>query len=162
MLGLPLELVHRWWRIMLIYLTGVLAGSLTVAVADPYVYLAGASGGVYALIAAHLANVIFNWREMEFPALRLIGFLLVTGVDTGVAVYYRHTGQDNLVSYTAHIAGAVVGLLLGIVLLRNLSYQTWERALWWCSLLIFLGLFLGTIVWNAIEIFVNGDIQSFI
>ena len=33
MLGLPLELVHRWWRIMLIYLTGVLAGSLTVAVA---------------------------------------------------------------------------------------------------------------------------------
>ena len=75
---------------MLIYLTGVLAGSLTVAVADPYVYLAGASGGVYALIAAHLANVIFNWREMEFPALRLLGFLLVTGVDTGVAVYYRY------------------------------------------------------------------------
>ena len=33
MLGLPLEMVHRWWRIMLIYLTGVLAGSLTVAVA---------------------------------------------------------------------------------------------------------------------------------
>ena len=162
MLGLPLELVHRWWRIMLIYLTGVLAGSLTVAVADPHVYLAGASGGVYALIAAHLANVIFNWREMEFPALRLIGFLLVTGVDTGVAVYYRYTGQDNLVSYTAHIAGGVVGLLLGVVLLRNLSYETWERALWWCSLLIFLGLFLGTIVWNAIEIFVNGEFQSFI
>ena len=67
----------------------MLAGSLTVALADPHVYLAGASGGVYALIAAHLANVIFNWREMEFPALRLIGFLLVTGVDTGVAVYHR-------------------------------------------------------------------------
>ena len=33
MLGLPLEMVHRWWRIMLIHLTGVLAGSLTVAVA---------------------------------------------------------------------------------------------------------------------------------
>ena len=89
MLGLPLEMVHRWWRIMLIYLTGVLAGSLTVAVADPHVYLAGASGGVYALIAAHLANVIFNWSEMEYPALRLITFLLVTGVDTGFAVYYR-------------------------------------------------------------------------
>ena len=68
----------------------MLAGSLTVALADPHVYLAGASGGVYALIAAHLANVIFNWREMEFPALRLIGFLIVTGVDTGVAVYYRY------------------------------------------------------------------------
>ena len=88
-LGLPLEMVHRWWRIMLIYLTGVMAGSLTVAVADPSVYLAGASGGVYALITAHLANVIFNWQEMEFPAVRLLGFILIAGVDTGVAVYYR-------------------------------------------------------------------------
>ena len=74
----------------------------------------------------------------------------------------RYTGQDNLVSYTAHIAGGVAGLLLGVVLLRNLSYHTWERAVWWCSLLVFLGLFLGAIVWNAIEIFLNGDIQSFV
>ena len=74
---------------MLIYLTGVMAGSLTVAVADPTVFLAGASGGVYALITAHLANVIFNWQEMEFPAVRLLGFILIAGVDTGVAVYYR-------------------------------------------------------------------------
>ena len=72
---------------------------------------------------------------------------------------FRYVGETVLVSYTAHIAGAVVGLFLGIVLLRNLSYKTWEKATWWCSLLIFLGLFLGAIVWNAIEIFVNGDIN---
>ena len=71
----------------------------------------------------------------------------------------RYVGETVLVSYTAHIAGAVVGLFLGIVLLRNLSYKTWEKATWWCSLLIFLGLFLGAIVWNAIDIFVNGDIN---
>ena len=157
MLGLPLEMVHRWWRIMLIYLTGVMAGSLTVAIADPHVYLAGASGCVYALIAAHLANVIFNWREMDYPGLRLIGIILVAGVDTGVAVYYRYVGGAPQVSYTAHIAGGVVGLLLGVVLLRNLSYKTWEKAIWWLSLLIFLGLFLGAIVWNAIEIFMTED-----
>ena len=86
----------------------------------------------------------------------------MTGVDTGFAVYYRYTGQEDLVSYTAHVAGGVVGLLLGVVMLRNLSHHTWERAVWWCSLLVFLGLFLGAIVWNAIEIFVNGDIQNFI
>ena len=48
-------------------MSGVAAGSLATSVTDPDVYLAGASGGVYALIAAHLANVIFNWGEMEFP-----------------------------------------------------------------------------------------------
>ena len=70
MLGTPLEMVHRWWRILLIYLSGVLAGSLAVSITDPTVYLAGASGGVYALITAHLANVVANWSEMEFAPLR--------------------------------------------------------------------------------------------
>jgi len=153
LLGVPLEMVHRWWRIGLIYLTGVVAGSLTVAIADPHTYIAGASGGVYALITAHLANVIFNWSEMEFPALRLLSFMTIAGVDTGVAVYYRYVGQHLKVSYTAHIAGAVVGLLLGIVILRNLRSYAWERALWWCCLLVFLGMFIAAIVWNAVEIF---------
>ena len=44
-------------------------------------------------------------------------------------------------------------MLLGIVILRNLRSYTWERALWWCCLLVFLGLFIAAIVWNAVEIF---------
>lgn len=57
-LGIPLELVHKGWRIGLVYLAGVLAGSLGASISDPNSYLAGASGGVYALISAHLANVV--------------------------------------------------------------------------------------------------------
>ena len=113
LLGVPLELVHRWWRIALIYLTGVVAGSLTVAIADPHTFIAGASGGVYALITAHLANVIFNWSEMEFPALRLLSFIIIAGVDTGVAVYHRHVGRDlkvililDNIKYTLHFRSA--------------------------------------------------------
>ena len=106
LLGIPLEMVHRWWRILLIYLIGGVAGSLVTSISDPEVYLAGASGGVYAIIAAHLANVIFNWSEMEFPALRLTAFLLLAGIDTGIAVYYRYTEVDTQVGYAAHAAGA--------------------------------------------------------
>lgn len=51
-------MVHRGWRVVLIYLSGVLAGSLATSVTDPSVYLAGASGGVYALITAHVATII--------------------------------------------------------------------------------------------------------
>ena len=84
-LGLPLELVHKYWRIgkyigfslyqltllshtllikyfnysiAIVYLLGVIAGSLGTSVTDPNVFLAGASGGVYALIAAHLATIV--------------------------------------------------------------------------------------------------------
>lgn len=58
LLGIPLEMVHRGWRVLLIYLSGVLAGSLATSITDPSVYLAGASGGVYALITAHVATII--------------------------------------------------------------------------------------------------------
>ena len=47
---------------MLVYIFGVLAGSLTTSIFRPTVYLSGASGGVYALITAHLGTVIMNFR----------------------------------------------------------------------------------------------------
>ncbi|CAG2054774.1 unnamed protein product [Timema podura] len=58
MLGIPLEMVHGWWRVVLVYLAGVVAGSLGTSISDPRVFLAGASGGVYALITAHVASII--------------------------------------------------------------------------------------------------------
>ncbi len=35
-----------------------MAGSLGASISDPLSYLAGASGGVYALISAHLASIV--------------------------------------------------------------------------------------------------------
>jgi rhomboid-related protein 1/2/3 len=70
MLGIPLEMVHGWWRVLFVYLAGVVAGSLGTSVSDPTVYLAGASGGVYAIIAAHLASIcmvgIVGWYGFHY------------------------------------------------------------------------------------------------
>jgi rhomboid-related protein 1/2/3 len=57
-LGILLEMVHKWWRVLIVYCAGVIAGSLATSISDPKVFLAGASGGVYALITAHMATVI--------------------------------------------------------------------------------------------------------
>jgi len=57
-LGILLELVHKGPRVLCIYLSGVIAGSLATSVVDPNTFLAGASGGVYALILAHMSTVI--------------------------------------------------------------------------------------------------------
>lgn len=57
-LGIALELVHHWWRVALVYLAGVLAGSMGTSLTSPRIFLAGASGGVYALITAHIATII--------------------------------------------------------------------------------------------------------
>jgi len=58
LLGVPLEMVHRWWRVLIIYFAGVLAGSLGTSITDPFTRLAGASGGVYAILLAHIATII--------------------------------------------------------------------------------------------------------
>lgn len=58
LLGVPLEMVHGWWRVLTVYISGVVAGSLSTSITDPKVYLAGASGGVYAIITAHVASII--------------------------------------------------------------------------------------------------------
>jgi rhomboid-related protein 1/2/3 len=44
-------------RVLVVYMSGVLAGSLGTSLSDPNTFIAGASGGVYALIAAHLVNI---------------------------------------------------------------------------------------------------------
>ena len=130
MLGVPLEMVHRWWRILLIYISGVVAGSLAVSITDPSVYLAGASGGVYALITAHLANVIFNWDQMEFAWLRLLTFIIIAGVDIGVAVYYRYVGTYTKVKQRLiqHLCSSCSPLFLGELCCAYRRSSCWSSA----------------------------------
>lgn len=53
------------------------------------------------------------------------------------------------VGYVAHLAGAVAGLLVGINVLRNLEVRSWERVIWWASIILYLGLMISAIVWNV-------------
>ncbi|VDP03465.1 unnamed protein product [Heligmosomoides polygyrus] len=138
LLGIPLELVHQW-RVIAVYLAGVLSGSLLVSAVDPHVYLAGASGGVYALLAAHLAELIMNWSEMEFNWVRAIVLVILIGSDTGVSVYQRYfVDRVDRISYVSHIGGFVAGVLLGVVVLRNFRRHKWENRVWWTALVTYV------------------------
>ncbi|GLG99130.1 hypothetical protein R5R35_012168 [Gryllus longicercus] len=151
LLGTPLEMVHRWWRVLIIYFAGVLAGSLGTSISDPKVYLAGASGGVYALITAHVSSIVMNWSEMRFALLQLVVFFILTASDIGTAIYNRYIledGQRDRIGYAAHLAGALAGLLVGINVLRNLQVKRWEKVMWWISLITYCALMLAAIIWN--------------
>ncbi|EFA08482.1 rhomboid-related protein 2 [Tribolium castaneum] len=149
LLGTPLEMVHRWWRVLLIYFAGVLAGSLATSIADPTVRLAGASGGVYSLITAHIATIIMNWREMSFPIVQLFIFLIIMASDIGTAIYNRYfLEMDEHIGYMAHFAGAIAGLLVGLNVLRNLEVTTVERVIWWLSIVTYCLLMAIAIIWN--------------
>ena len=48
---------------VIVYGAGVFLGSVGGSLPNPTYYLAGASAGVYSLIAAHLATLLMNWKE---------------------------------------------------------------------------------------------------
>ena len=48
---------------LIVYSCGVVSGSLATSVFDQTVFLVGASGGAYALVAAHIATLVINWND---------------------------------------------------------------------------------------------------
>ncbi|XP_033878422.2 rhomboid-related protein 2-like isoform X2 [Acipenser ruthenus] len=91
LLGIQLELVHKGLRVGLVYIAGVIAGSLASSIFDPLIALVGASGGVYALIGGYFMNVIVNFDKMIplFGVFRLLSIVAIVGTDVGFALYRR-------------------------------------------------------------------------
>jgi len=119
----------------------------------PTVFLSGASGGVYALITAHLGTVVMNYREMTCPWCRALVVLTVALTDVAVFLYENYFSSadstGNPVSYPAHVSGAATGLLVGISALKNLRWEPHERYIWAASTLTFCVLMLTAVAWNV-------------
>nr|KAG5714618.1 hypothetical protein BaRGS_000106 [Batillaria attramentaria] len=148
--GIPLEMVHGSFRIFIVYMAGVLAGSLGTSVFDMNAFLVGASGGVYALLAAHLANILLNYSQMELGVLKLAAVLIIASADVGFAIWDRYTYKELSppVGYTAHLMGALAGLTIGLVVLKNFEQKLHEQYVWWIALAVYLGCVVFAIFWN--------------
>ncbi|XP_037906975.1 protein rhomboid isoform X3 [Hermetia illucens] len=154
LVGLPLEMVHGSSRIACVYFAGVLAGSLGTSVFDPEVCLVGASGGVYALLAAHLANVMLNYNSMRYGIFRLAAILIVASCDVGFAIYARYAAESTLspsVSYVAHLTGALAGLTIGLLVLKNFEQKLHEQLLWWIALGVYVGCTIFALAFNMMN-----------
>ncbi|KAM9057432.1 rhomboid-related protein 1 isoform 4-T4 [Megaptera novaeangliae] len=154
MIGVPLEMVHGLLRISLLYLAGVLAGSLTVSITDMRAPVVGGSGGVYALCSAHLANVVMNWAGMRCPykLLRMVLALVCMSSEVGRAVWLRFSpplpASGPQPSFMAHLAGAVVGVSMGLTILRSYEARLRDQCGWWVVLLAYGTFLLFAIFWN--------------
>ena len=69
-------------------------------------------------------------------------------VDTGLAIYRRHVESDDTTGYIAHLLGAVAGLAIGIIVLRNRKVESWEVWLKWICVVGFLLATLASVLWN--------------
>ncbi|TSL82520.1 Rhomboid-related protein 1 [Bagarius yarrelli] len=154
MIGVPLEMVHGILRISLLYMAGVVAGSLTVSITDMRAPVVGGSGGVYALCSAHLANVVMNWAGMKCPykLLRMILALVCMSSEVGRAVWLRFSpplpSSGPQPSFMAHLSGAIVGISMGLLILRSYEESLHKQCSWWVLIFSFITFLLFAIFWN--------------
>ncbi|XP_069511077.1 rhomboid-related protein 3 isoform X2 [Ambystoma mexicanum] len=155
LVGVPLEMVHGALRTGIIYMAGVLAGSLAVSVADMTAPVVGSSGGVYALVSAHLANIVMNWSGMkcQFKLLRMAIALICMSFEFGRAVWLRFHPSVYppcpYPSFVAHLGGVLVGITLGVVILRNYEQRLQDQSLWWILSTSYMCFILFAIFWNV-------------
>ncbi|XP_030395052.1 rhomboid-related protein 2 isoform X1 [Gopherus evgoodei] len=151
-LGIPLEMVHKGHRVSLVYLAGVIGGSLASSVCDPLQALVGASGGVYALIGGYFMNVLVNFREMIplFGVFRLLLAGIIVGTDMGFALYRRFIAPVNgpQVSFVAHIAGGLAGMSIGYVIFSCFDENFIKDPRFWISIVAYLVFLVFAVFFN--------------
>ncbi|XP_037947514.1 protein rhomboid-like [Teleopsis dalmanni] len=153
--GVPLELVHGSLRVAVIYLAGVFAGSLGTSVVDSEVYLVGASGGVYALLAAQLASILLNFEQMRYGILQLMSVIIFVSCDLGFAFYTKYFSTEirglPAVSYIAHLTGSLAGFTVALLILKNFESKTQSKVIWWIALSSYLTFTIFAIVFNLLN-----------
>jgi rhomboid-related protein 1/2/3 len=72
-------------------------------------------------------------------------------VDVGFAVYDRYSNEGNLhpVSFVAHVTGALAGLTIGLVVLKNFEQKLREQMIWWLALGIYMSCLLFAVLYNV-------------
>jgi len=126
MLGIPLEGMHGWWRLALMFNVGVFGGACCYMWADAHTAVVGCSGGCYALIGIHIADIIMNWHQKKFrlPTVFMIFTLVAIDVLT-----YAFSTDDGSKSHAAHVGGAIAGLIIGVLVCKNETVKTYERVI---------------------------------
>ena len=73
----------------------------------------------------------FQATSPTFGKIVRLGRIFVVGsivcVDAVTGLVSHLQGKDNSTSYTAHLSGVGMGLLVGLVILKNRRVQFWEQ-----------------------------------
>uniref|UniRef100_A0A1B0CGS4 Rhomboid-like protein n=2 Tax=Lutzomyia longipalpis TaxID=7200 RepID=A0A1B0CGS4_LUTLO len=103
-LGIPLEYEQGHWRVFVVYFGGAVAGALGTSVFEPSILLIGASADIYSILMSHIPHTVINFKNIRYRFYRIILHLPKIGI-------------------SAHILGALSGLVLGTALFQSATQR---------------------------------------
>lgn len=137
MLGIPLEGMQGPIRMFLMFNIGVFGGACCFFVNNPFDTVVGMSGGCYSLIGMHFADLVMNWNQKKFRMPTLVFITLLAGAD--ISSYMMTMSSENA-SHSAHMGGAIAGLIIGVMIGENKKVMFHERVIQVILTLVGIGL----------------------
>lgn len=81
------------------------------------------------------------------------GFSFSASCEVGYAIYSRYAAEstDPPVSYVAHLTGALAGLTIGLLVLKNFEQRLHEQLLWWVALGVYAACTIFAVLFNVMN-----------
>lgn len=89
--------------------------------------------------------------EFILKVLIQILFLFAASADVGFAIYDRYASEQigPPVSYVAHLTGALAGLTIGLLVLKNFEQKLHEQLMWWVALGVYAACTIFAVLFNV-------------
>lgn len=124
--GWRLEREQRWWRLVLLWCGGVIAGALGAGVLQPHVPVVGSSAAVYALLTAHLPNVCLRFGHIPLWWFRPLSVVVLSASEGYCALLpsvpppqsaaaAARAPPSTHIAWSAHVLGAAAGIPLAFI-----------------------------------------------
>lgn len=84
----------------------------------------------------------------------IFSHLFSASCDVGFAIYSRYAVESTAapsVSYVAHLTGALAGLTIGLLVLKNFEQKLHEQLLWWIALGVYAACTIFAVVYNLLN-----------
>jgi len=118
LLGTSLEGHEGTLRMAVIFNLGVMGGAFFYYVFEGHSGVVGASGGVYALVGVHFADLVLNWRVRHFRKLTLAVLLLFLFVDALTFSMSEDLSKADFL-YSVSLGGVITGFISGCMIGRT-------------------------------------------
>ncbi|OAX84116.1 hypothetical protein ACJ72_01528 [Emergomyces africanus] len=112
-IGADMERTIGWWRYAIVYFaSGIFGFILGANFAPPGISSTGASGCLFGILALAFLDLFYTWGSRPKPGKELLIMLVTIAISFVLGLL---PGLDNF----SHIGGFLVGLVLGISVLRS-------------------------------------------
>lgn len=149
--AITLERNQKRLLVVILYFGSGVLGALGSSCIRPDLVV-GASAGVYGLLTSHLSHIALNYNSSKYKLWTLLTVIIIIASD--ITYYFIHSTYNNhfIISEGAHVAGAIGGFLLGLLLYQSKDKEskTRNKIIFWSVLTIFLILLSILIVINIL------------